>query len=303
MRITVNGVNVLVRECEVTASINSLCRTFELVSNDPSQIFKMGDMVEIRNQSNDIMIQAEIEFISMSGVEYVYSGRNATKNLVKCYAEETVQFPTGNSVASIIRHFSEPFGIKVVGDSNLPVDCSMVVVSGENLGAAVMRIAGCSDCVIYSNPQGHIIVETKPVTGPLHYEYGLNISSREFVHNISEKVDRYTAISQSSRQQSGNNLSNIVGSIGNGKTYKTFISPYNLDITECEKLAKYQRNKDSRKSFSYTISVDVSQFSDINIAQTVTDSPLNIEGLMVVVGYVMMMGVDSLKLTITLQYV
>ena len=301
MKITVNGNNISVTSCEVSASIDSICRTFEIVSNDSSQAFKMGDEVEIRSENNDVMIRAQIEFVSLEGIEYVYAGRNSTKNLVKSYAEKTVQFPRGNSVASIIRYFSEMFGIKVVGDSNLPVDCSIVVLAGENLASAIMRIAGCSDCVIYSDALGNIIVETKPELGNLHYEYGRNISSRAFVHNMSEKCDKYSMISQSSRQEKGDHLSDIVGSVGNGNTYKTFISAYNLNINECEKLSKYERNKDLRKSFSYTITVDVDQFSDLNIAQTVTDVPLGIEGLMVVVGYTMKMATHSLKLIITFQ--
>lgn len=301
MKISISGNDILFTHCEVSVNTDSICRQFEIISTSHAQEYKIGEKVEIRLDNGQLVIRAEIEYVSIVGVTFTYAGRNATKNLIKSYADKTIQFSKGESVRGIIERFAQPFDIKVLGAGNVPLDTIPTVFVGDNLAVIFMQIARLSGCVLYSDPVGNIVIETKPKAGTLHYEYGKNISSRTLVHNTTEQCEKYLVFSQSNRSTAQDALTNIQGSFGSGKTTKVIVPNSNLNAFECEALAKYEYNRDVRKAYSYTATVDLDMIPDINTTQTVTDRVVGITSHMLVVGYVIAVGLKSSEVHISFQ--
>lgn len=301
MRITLNGIDIVVTGCTVTASINEITRAFEFTSSDESQRYKVGDVVEISTDNDIIMIRAEIEFVQVSGTSFTYGGRNATKQLVKSYADKTVQFSKGEKLTTIIDYFSKNYYIKVSGVASLPAESTTTILVGDNLATVFMQLARVADCVLYSDAIGNLVVEGKPRKGYLSYDYGRNISSRACVNNQSEQCDKYVVISQSSALQGGDLLPDIQGSVGDGITAKCFITRSNLNAFECDTIAKSESRRDSRKAFSYTAIVDSGMFSDINTVNVVSDNTVGLNENMTVVAYVATLGLSTNEIAITFQ--
>ena len=284
MKLVVNSENRVFDSVQVTLSIVDITRQFTFTDVSIGQNYFKGDIVEVFDDEGNLLIVAEIEYIEAIGdknnSQFVYAGRNNAKYIIDAYADETMQFAENQQLNSVISKVANRFGVKVTGDAKLPQEAIKTILVGDRVGESVLEVVQSAGHVIASDEKGDLIVEVEAtrVSDKL-FEYGINVVGRRLVYNSGEQFDKYIVASQSNYLVNEEQSVNVEGSYGSGKLAKVILAKNNLTQSECEELAKVEFKKDFRRSFTYSVSLDVQELQ-LNTAYFVKDDAVGIDELM-----------------------
>ena len=160
MQILVNGTETTFNEVEAVASINEVARQFTLVEISKTQNYNVGDSVEVYDDNGTLFIKAEIEYIEAhiddNTSEFIYAGRNNAKYIVDCYASKTTQFSQGQKINTVLSEIATQFGVKVIGDAQLPQEDIKTILIGEKIIDAFLEIAQIAGKIITSDADGNL---------------------------------------------------------------------------------------------------------------------------------------------------
>jgi prophage tail gpP-like protein len=256
MQVLVNGKETLFDEVEAFADIGEVARQFTLVDISENQKYFNGDVIEVFDDSNTLFIKAEIEYIEASldseTSEFIYAGRNKVKFIVDCYADKTTQFSQSQKVNTVLSEIAKPFGIKVIGDAQLPQQDIKTILIGEKIIDAFLEIADSAGKIITSDADGNLLIEFEATNkSDTVIEFGVNIISRSFIDNTTQAFDKYTVVAQSNYLVKQQQEVFTSGAYGSGKFHKVIVVKNSLTPKECEQLAQIAYKKDARKSLSY----------------------------------------------------
>jgi len=284
MQVIINSENVMLDNIQVNMSINDVTRQFTVQDISNTQKYFKGDIVEIYDDKDVLLIKAEIEYIEAIGndskSEYIYAGRNNARFIVDSYADKTIQFAEKQKLNSVLSKIASDFGLKVVGDAQLPINAIKTILIGEQYGEEFVEIAQSAGQLITSDAEGNILIEFEAKNeSKIVLEYGVNIRKRNFIEDTTGLYDKYTVVSQSNYLINQQQDTNIQGSYGGGKFTKVIVSEHTLTQNECEKLAEIEYKKDVRKTFDYSVAVD-EQDLKINTKYFVKDLSVGINEMM-----------------------
>lgn len=281
MQIIINDVIVYFNDARAIADLNTVARQFTLIDTNDTQRFFEGDRVEIYDDAGVLFIKETIEYIGADvddeKSEFIYAGRNKAKYIVDSFADKTTQFSKGQKINTVLSEIATPFGIKVIGNAELPQQDVKTILIGEKIIDAFLEIAEVAGKIITSDAKGNLLIEFE-ATGDsvLIIEFGTNILSRSFINDKTQVYDKYIIVSQSNYLFDQQQAVNVQGSFGEGKRKNVKVVKNTLTISECEKLAEIQRKKDIRKSLSYTTKTNNLHF-ELNTKFLILDKPLNIK--------------------------
>lgn len=281
MQVLVNGRETLFDEVEAFGDIGEVARQFTLVDVSKAQKYFKGDVVEIFDDSNTLFIKAEIEYIEASvddeTSEFIYAGRNKVKFIIDCYAEKTTQFSQSQKVNTVLSEIAKPFGVKVIGDAQLPQQDIKTILIGEKIINAFLEIADSAGKIITSDADGNLLIEFE-ATGESEtvIEFGVNVTSRSFIDNATQSFDKYTVVAQSNYLVKQHQEVFTSGVYGSGKSNKVLVARNSLTAKECEDIAKIAYKKDKRKSLSYTAKVS-NVHLELNTKYFIKDEQLGID--------------------------
>jgi len=281
MQVIVNGLEVDFNEVEAIADISTIARQFTLVEVSDRQNYFKGDKVEIYDDNGILFIKAEIEYIesdiSDDKSEFIYAGRNNAKYIVDCYADKTTQFTQNQKASTVLGEIATQFGLKIIGDAQLPQQEIKTIVIGEKIIDAFLEIAGSAEKIIISDAEGNLQIEFQGTEyGDSILEFGVNIDSRNLKDDTTKIWDKYTIIAQSNYLIEQNQDVFVNGSYGAGMFHKVKVVKHTLTSSECERLAEFEYKKDVRKSFTYTARLK-NVYVDLNNKYLVKDEPLGID--------------------------
>jgi len=281
MRVVINSENVILDEIQVTVSINEVTRQFTLKDISSTQKYFKGDIVEIYDDKDVLIIEAEIEYISAIGSKeesvFVYAGRNNAKFLVDSYADKTIQITENQNVNSVIKNIVSKYGLTISGDAKLPKDEIKTILIGDNIGMAILEIVHSAGKIITSDAKGNLLIEfeAQESTGK-ELEYGINIRERNYINNSTNVYDKYVVVSQSNYLIKQEQEVNIQGIYGDGNRAKVMLSKHTLTEEECRKLAEIEYKKDVRKSIEYSVIVDDADL-ELNKKYSIKDDAIGLD--------------------------
>lgn len=280
MQILVNGTETTFNEVEAVASINEVARQFTLVEISKTQNYNVGDSVEVYDDNGTLFIKAEIEYIEAhiddNTSEFIYAGRNNAKYIVDCYASKTTQFSQGQKINTVLSEIATQFGVKVIGDAQLPQEDIKTILIGEKIIDAFLEIAQIAGKIITSDADGNLQIEFEAKNeSETALEYGVNIVSRSFINDTTQLYDKHIIVAQSNYlvKQQQDVFAN--GAFGSGKFEKVKVVQNCLTTKECEKLAEIEYKKDIRKSYNYIAKVNNVKL-DLNTKYYISDEQLGI---------------------------
>ena len=285
MILQINGIMVGVDSLEVSASVDLIARQFSITDVSAFIKYPRGSTVTILSDNYELIIAGEIEHISAEVSEntasYTYSGRNWAKYLVDGYAKKTTQFSEGQDIITVFNKILSDFGLVALGEkAKLPKKSMKKILIGDKLADSFIEIAKVCGKIITSDAQGNILVVKKgEKPGLMPQIIGNNLNGRKYTENKTALYDKYTVISQSSRQKSKDRKTWISGSVGDGKLEKIIRASHPMDKSECEKMAKEEMKKDMQKAFTYEVTLKQS-YMDINSVYSIMDELLGLNELM-----------------------
>ena len=283
MQVLVNGKEVFFDEIEVNASLNEIVRQFTLVDVADKKNYNVGDVVEIFNIAEDLLIEAEIEYINAevddNKSEFIYAGRNNAKYINDNHFNKTVQFTNNQKAKSVISEISKNYGIKIDGDVSLPSQDIKTMLIGGKIIDGLIDIAHSAGKILTSDAKGNLKItfEAEEESEDI-LEFGTNIISRTFMHDTTQMFDKHTIVSQSNYLVEQTQDVFVKGSYGSGKFEKVKVSQNTLTSKECEELAKKEFLKDIRKSLKYTAKIN--QELSLNKKYSIKDEQLGINEMM-----------------------
>jgi len=281
MNVVIGGNNVYLDWVQVEISANDFTRQFTFKDMSEVQEYSEGDLVQIYDKSERLLIEAEIEYVSVgeeSECMYVYAGRNNAKYISDCDADKTIQFSESQKVDDVLSEIAGGFGLKVTGTAAMPKEEIKTILIGDNLGDAFLEIAKSSGKVITSDAEGNIIIEAKAEnTSNTDVEYGVNVRKRFYEHNTTNMYERYVVLAQGNYLVSQKQDVDVQGEYGAGKFVKVVRSKSALTASECEVLAKAEFERDYRKSLSYSAVMDSEIDFDVNTKFQVKDATIGLE--------------------------
>ena len=280
MQVLINGKETLFNEVEADADVGEVARQFTLVEVSDTQNFFNGDTVEIYDDGGKLFIKADIEYIEAplddEKSEFIYAGRNKVKYIVDCYADKTTQFSQSQKVNTVLSEIATPFGVKVIGDAQLPQQDIKTILIGEKIINAFLEIAQSAGKIITSDAVGNLLIEFEATNKSDDVlEFGANILSRSFINNTTEMFDEYTIVAQSNYLVKQEQEVFTSGVYGSGKFKKVIVVKNSLTPKECEQLAEIEYKKDIRKSLSYTAKTNDIHL-DLNTQYFIRDAQLDI---------------------------
>lgn len=281
MQVLINGSETTFNEVEAVASINEVARQFVLVEVSKAQNYNIGDSVEIYDDNDTLFVSAEIEYIEAqiddSTSEFIYAGRNNAKYIVDCYASKTTQFSQSQKINTVLSEIATQFGVKVIGDAQLPQEDIKTILIGEKIIDAFLEIAQIAGKIITSDADGNLQIEFEAKNeSETALEYGANIVSRSFINDTTQLYDKHIIVAQSNYlvKQQQDVFTN--GAFGSGKFEKVKVVQNCLTPKECEKLAEIEYKKDIRKSYNYIAKVNDVKL-DLNTKYYIKDEQLGID--------------------------
>jgi len=281
MKVIINSENTLLDEIQTTASINEVTRQFTLKDISNTQKYFKGDIVEIYDDKDILIIEAEIEYIGATGnketSEFVYAGRNNAKYIVDSYADKTIQITENQNVNSVIKDLVSEYGLEINGDAKLPTDEIKTILIGDNIGIAILEIVQSAGKIITSDEKGNLLIEFEAKeSSKKELEYGVNIRERSYINNSTDVYDKYVVVSQSNYIVKQEQEVNVQGIYGDGKRTKVILSTHTLTEAECRKLAEIEYKKDVRKSIEYSVIVDDADL-ELNKKYSIKDEAIELD--------------------------
>ena len=281
MKIIINSKNVAVDKIIVSADIRYIARQFTLYDIDSTMNYNIGDIVEIYNDKDVLLISAEIEYIKAKGSstksEFIYAGRNKAKYIVDCNADKTIQFTEGQRLKTVISEIAGSIGLEVKGNADLPKDAMPTILIGQNMGKFVTEISRSAGKVITSDAKGNLTIEKEAKKkGKEILEYGVNIRSRDYTMDTTQVQDMYKVVSQSNYLTKNEQDTDVFGKFGKGKFGKVITSTLPLTPQECEKIAEVQFNIDTKKAMEYSAIVDIEDL-ELNSTYSIKDPIVGID--------------------------
>lgn len=261
MQVLINGVEHKFNEVETLEDVGSVARQFTIVEKSEKQNFKIDDIVEIFDDFGKIIIKASIEYIEANiddkTSEFVYAGRNDAKFIIDCYADKTTQFSQGQKINTVLSEITTPFGLKVVGDAQLPQQDIKTILIGDKIIDAFLEIAEVAGKILTSDAQGNILIEFDAKNkSEKVLQYGTNIVKRKFINDTTQIYDKYTTVSQSNYLVKQQQDVFVKGEYGVGKFTKVKVAKNCLGVQECENISKIGYKKDARKTFKYVATIN-----------------------------------------------
>lgn len=261
MKILINSKISQVDEIYVKTAISSVTRQFNFKDISNIQKYKQGDIVEIYDDNDELLIKAEIEYVKAIAndrqSEFIYAGRNNAKLIVDSFMDKTVQFTEKQKLNSVLSEIAGQFGLSIKGDAQLPQENIKTILVGDNIGKALLEITYSAGQILTSDAEGNLIIEFEAKNDAEKVlEYGKNIRERVFVDDKSNVYDVYVYVSQSNYLINQQQDVYVNGKFGSGKKKYVYVSEHNLNSNECEKIAEIHKKKDIRKSFVYSVVVD-----------------------------------------------
>lgn len=275
MQVLINGNEVSLDEVEAVADVGSIARQFTLVDVSDAQKYFIDDSVEIYDDYGNLFIKADIEYIEAQlddeKSEFVYAGRNKVKYIVDCYAQKTTQFSQSQKVNTVLSEIATHFGVKVVGDAQLPQQDIKTILIGEKIIDAFLEIAQSAGKIITSDADANLLIEFEAQDESEDVlEFGANIVSRSFINDTTQLYDKHIIVAQSNYLVKQQQEVNTIGTFGSGNFHKVKVVKNSLTPAECEKIAQIEYKKDIRKSLSYTAKVNNVQL-DLNTKYFIKD--------------------------------
>ena len=281
MKIIVDAQNVNVQWAQVDLSVNHITRQFTLREIADFASFETGSEVQIYTDNDQILIDGVIEYTQTEAErEYVYAGRNKSRYLADCYAEETIQFSASQPMESVIGAIASKYGISITGCGASPKSSSKTMLIGDRIGKVVLDAAFAAGKIVLSDAEGNISIEEASEEGDIELSYGVNIRSRSHKHDHTQEYDKYIIVAQSNYLSTGQQDANVIGSYGKGLKSKVILSPESLSVAECELIAKAEYNKDRRQAFSYLVVLDSDLQIELGKSYKVTDSQIGISEML-----------------------
>lgn len=288
MIVVVNGVEVEYKSVIVDVNKDEIARQFTIINNEEKPSFKKGDIVQIFNSNRILLIDGDIEYIKMKGeTSKEYVGRNKAKYIVDCYSDKTIQFSEGLTVQTVLEEVAGRFGLKVIGEAEMPKETLPKIEIGEMFGDSLMDIIESAGQVITSDAYGNIEIEDEPEERDLEFTYGENIRSRDYEEDSTVEYDKCICVSQSAYNklrlaQKTRVKTQIKGEYGDGDFIRVVKSKDALTEEECIKTAKKEWEKDRRSGLKYTVEMDNIYDIDVHKLYRVKDNSAGIDEMLVV---------------------
>lgn len=296
MTVIVKNREISVQYAEVSGTINEITRGFIISKTEAKPSLSIGDNVKIKH-SNTMLLEGDIERIEVGAregrKEVIYSGRNYARNLVESESESTIQFVSNLSISNVFGRIANDLGLKILGTFRLPSSVYPVIHAGSSYGKALMDIAWMSGQLVTSDAHGNIVILSDPKKDmTLSFEDGVNIRDRVYKSSKASMGDMYVVLSQSNPLFHSEQDVSVRGEYGSGKIRKVRLANTMLKKNECDKLAKVEYLKAKKRSFKYSIEVDIDTPIVLNTLYKVKDSFVGLEGTLNLKKFVYQFGVE-----------
>lgn len=320
MTVVVNGRVISVQQARVYATLNELTRRFMIILTEDGYSLSLGDKVEFYSIgiSSRLLFSGTIEKINAGGEvntgaveeddrstaikkQVIYSGRNYASRLIKSQSSTTEQFTTGLSDFSglsssyVFGDIMKKVGLSINGSFSLPKTFRPILRAGDSYGKFLMHMAQLSGKIVTSDAEGNVIVLDEATSySPISFERGKNIRDCVYEENTDTLTDKYVVLSQSLDSPD----TYVKGEYGDGDTETVVIAPAFLTRDQCDKLARAEYNKAIRRSFQYSIEVDIDAPVELNSIYKVVDHEVGVDEMLVLwkITYVYGVGISKLWL-------